>query len=161
MSVTILVLFVNGLTIWVAYKDTRGHVSRTSHPRRFVHLKFLYFLHQFMNLFLNPSPLLFPTDLNATKMYPNLAMFWEQSCFNFLGWNVLACSFYFQIRALRGSADFLGLNHYTSVAVSPSSMEPEWNVPSFAHDIGVKEEQDPSWPRPGVEWLAVTKSIFY
>lgn len=39
--------------------------------------------------------------------------------------------------------------------MSPSSMEPEWKVPSMDHDTGVKIEQNPQWPIPGAAWLAV------
>ncbi|XP_045765371.1 myrosinase 1-like [Maniola jurtina] len=60
-----------------------------------------------------------------------------------------------EVEMVRGTSDFFGINHYTSVWVSPSEMEPGWLVPSLDHDVGAKSEQDPKWPIPGVEWLAV------
>ncbi|CAB3236893.1 unnamed protein product [Arctia plantaginis] len=60
-----------------------------------------------------------------------------------------------EIDALRGSSDFFGLNHYTTYLMSPSNMEEKWKVPSIDHDTGVKMEQNPSWARPGTEWLSV------
>ncbi|CAH0725205.1 unnamed protein product, partial [Brenthis ino] len=60
-----------------------------------------------------------------------------------------------EIELVRGSSDFFGINHYTTYLMSPSSMEPTWKVPSMDHDTGVKAEQDPQWPIPGAEWLAV------
>ncbi|KAJ8727485.1 hypothetical protein PYW07_001604 [Mythimna separata] len=60
-----------------------------------------------------------------------------------------------EVKALRGSADFLGLNHYTTQLLSPSPMEPTWQVPSLYHDTGVKMEADPLWRMPGPDWLFV------
>ncbi|KAJ8733387.1 hypothetical protein PYW08_001685 [Mythimna loreyi] len=57
-----------------------------------------------------------------------------------------------EVTALRGSADFYALNHYTSVSVSPSAMEFYWKVPSYYHDTGVRMEGDPFWARPGAIW---------
>ncbi|XP_075972010.1 myrosinase 1-like [Anticarsia gemmatalis] len=60
-----------------------------------------------------------------------------------------------EVEALRGSADFVGLNHYTTFLASASSMEEGWQLPSLDHDTGVKLEKDPSWPKSGVPWLTV------
>ncbi|XP_045519129.1 myrosinase 1-like isoform X1 [Pieris brassicae] len=60
-----------------------------------------------------------------------------------------------EVEMLRGSSDFFGLNHYTSILASSSLMEDGWAVPSLDHDTGVKGEQDPKWPIPGAPWLAV------
>nr|CRL08768.1 Beta-glucosidase 1 [Zygaena filipendulae] len=57
--------------------------------------------------------------------------------------------------SIRGSADFFGLNHYSSYLVTPSSFESEWRKPSLNHDTGVKTSHDPNWPKPGADWLAV------
>lgn len=64
-------------------------------------------------------------------------------------------SILFQIKSLKGSADFFGLNHYTTFLMSPSSMEKEWKVPSMDHDTAVKMDQNPDWPMPGAAWLTV------
>ncbi|GBP62348.1 Myrosinase 1 [Eumeta japonica] len=60
-----------------------------------------------------------------------------------------------EVESLRGSSDFFGLNHYTSYLMTPSSLEPNWKVPSLDHDTGVRIEQEPSWPKPGASWLSV------
>ncbi|CAH1647058.1 unnamed protein product [Spodoptera littoralis] len=65
-----------------------------------------------------------------------------------------------EIKMLRGSADFFGLNHYTTFLMSPSTMEPDWDIPSLDHDTGVKMEQNLSWPRPGADWLTVNPPGF-
>lgn len=63
-----------------------------------------------------------------------------------------------EIQRIRGTADFFGINHYTSVLVTKndynnSAMFP---VPSFQHDKAVVETQDPEWPGSGSEWLKVS-----
>ncbi|XP_030041345.2 myrosinase 1 [Manduca sexta] len=60
-----------------------------------------------------------------------------------------------EVKALLGSSDFFGLNHYTTYLMSPSTMEPGWKVPSLEHDTRVKLEQHPKWPKPGADWLTV------
>ncbi|KAH9642034.1 hypothetical protein HF086_008721 [Spodoptera exigua] len=54
-----------------------------------------------------------------------------------------------EIKMLRGSADFFGLNHYTTFLMSPSSMEPDWDVPSLDHDTGV----NPPGFRKLINWI--------
>lgn len=53
---------------------------------------------------------------------------------------------------IRGSADFLGLNYYTSRLVD-TSIEPEAPNPSHARDRNVKEIIKPEWKRGAAEWL--------
>ncbi|KAJ0178871.1 hypothetical protein K1T71_005646 [Dendrolimus kikuchii] len=60
-----------------------------------------------------------------------------------------------ELKSLKGSSDFFGLNHYTTFLVTPSEMEDEWRVPSWDHDTGVEITQNPNWPKPGAEWLSV------
>ncbi|XP_061162617.1 lactase/phlorizin hydrolase-like, partial [Saccostrea echinata] len=55
--------------------------------------------------------------------------------------------------AITGSADFLGMNHYTTSLVSPIKIPPE--VKSYDADKDVRSEADPSWARSGSEWLKV------
>ncbi|XP_013138791.1 PREDICTED: myrosinase 1-like [Papilio polytes] len=60
-----------------------------------------------------------------------------------------------EIELLRGSSDFFGLNHYTTYLMSDMPMLKGWRVPSWDHDTGVLLEQNPLWPKPGADWLAV------
>ncbi|GLG98607.1 Myrosinase 1 [Gryllus bimaculatus] len=55
-----------------------------------------------------------------------------------------------EIELLRGSADFLGLNHYTSFLVEADETGP---CPSLGRDSGAVLSQDPSWPVSGSSWL--------
>ncbi|KAJ8733390.1 hypothetical protein PYW08_001688 [Mythimna loreyi] len=60
-----------------------------------------------------------------------------------------------EVQALQGSSDFFSLNHYTTFLITPSSIEADWQVPSWDHDTGVRMEQNLSWPMPGADWLTV------
>ncbi|XP_028026026.1 myrosinase 1-like [Bombyx mandarina] len=60
-----------------------------------------------------------------------------------------------EVKIIRGSSDFFGLNHYTTYLMSPSEMEFSWSIPSMDHDAQVRMEQDPHWEKPGTEWLSV------
>ncbi|XP_049694862.2 myrosinase 1 [Helicoverpa armigera] len=60
-----------------------------------------------------------------------------------------------EVKALQGSADFLGINHYTSFLASQSSSEPSWAVPSMDQDTGVRLDKTKAWARPGADWLSV------
>ncbi|XP_047526276.1 myrosinase 1-like [Pieris napi] len=57
-----------------------------------------------------------------------------------------------EIKLLKGSADFLGVNHYTSVLVKPQKTE-KFEVPSFEDDIGVEISQSVHWPQSKSSWL--------
>ena len=48
-----------------------------------------------------------------------------------------------------GSSDFFGLNHYTSILVSPGpkTLELSSDLESIGGLVGIKEERDPSWKR--------------
>lgn len=48
-----------------------------------------------------------------------------------------------QIEQIRGTADYLGMNHYQAYIVTPGEQGPE---PSLTRDIGVITRTDPSWP---------------
>lgn len=54
-------------------------------------------------------------------------------------------------KKLIGSADFMGLNYYTSRYIVPNSNETF--TPSFDNDVGVKYLIDPSWSRAKSSWL--------
>lgn len=53
---------------------------------------------------------------------------------------------------IRGSADFLGLNYYTSRYVETLN-EPEGINPSHARDRQIKEIIKPGWKRGNTNWL--------
>ncbi|XP_063222762.1 myrosinase 1-like [Bacillus rossius redtenbacheri] len=56
------------------------------------------------------------------------------------------------ITALRGSADYFALNHYSTLLATPGDAG---GVPSKDHDAGVVMSQDPSWPASASSWLKV------
>lgn len=56
------------------------------------------------------------------------------------------------IEMIRGSADFLGLNYYTSRYVE-SMVEPEGPIPSYQRDMNLKFETKPHWPKSASDWL--------
>lgn len=176
MSATTPVLFVNGLTIWVSNKDFRGHVSHIFLMKRFVY--FIYYNKPF-NLIRCHSrfigfrmPTIFflmkkwnqPGELpkNICYVFRKELLLWNQGLHGYRCLNKIDCRnkifilFLFQLKALQGSADFFALNHYTTFLMSPSSMEPDWQVPSWDQDTGVRVEQNLTWPRPGADWLTVS-----
>ncbi|KAJ8733386.1 hypothetical protein PYW08_001684 [Mythimna loreyi] len=57
-----------------------------------------------------------------------------------------------EVKALRGSADFFSLNHYTALSNTPSAMESYFKVPSLHQDTGVRILVYPSWPKPFIRW---------
>ncbi|XP_045496995.1 myrosinase 1-like isoform X1 [Colias croceus] len=59
-----------------------------------------------------------------------------------------------EIRMIRGSADFLGLNHYTTYLVkrNRNKIAPQ---PSFMTDMGGILSQKPEWPKSNSTWLKV------
>ncbi|XP_014482376.1 PREDICTED: myrosinase 1-like [Dinoponera quadriceps] len=61
------------------------------------------------------------------------------------------------VQYIKGTADFFGLNHYTSnlVEIVPRVAGEEWYDYS-----GVKTSVDPSWPSAGSKWLKVVPSGF-
>lgn len=56
------------------------------------------------------------------------------------------------IETIQGSADFLGLNYYTSRYVHLLKA-PEGKNPSYARDSMLKYSIDPQWKRGKSEWL--------
>lgn len=59
-----------------------------------------------------------------------------------------------EIKFIRGSADFLGLNHYTTYLVSGDE-RPINSMPSHEKDVGVLKEQDEKWEPSSASWLRV------
>ncbi|KAL5292525.1 LCT.2 family protein [Megaselia abdita] len=63
-----------------------------------------------------------------------------------------------EIKFIKGSSDFFGINHYTTWDVTKNSYNNSGNfpIPSFNHDMGVIESINPNLRESGVGWL-----IFY
>lgn len=59
-----------------------------------------------------------------------------------------------EIDFIKGTADFLGLNHYSTWLISNYEY-PNDTMTSRNKDIGVKLEQDPNWPSSSLNWLKV------
>lgn len=56
-----------------------------------------------------------------------------------------------EMRLLKGSSDFLGMNHYTTSLATPSKLKNL--VPSFADDMGVDFSQGKDWVQGKSAWL--------
>ncbi|XP_008213502.1 myrosinase 1 [Nasonia vitripennis] len=56
------------------------------------------------------------------------------------------------IQHIRGTADFFGLNHYTSTVVTPLPRSSELSWPN---DAGLAYSYDPSWPSTDLFWLKI------
>lgn len=63
-----------------------------------------------------------------------------------------------EIYHIRGSADFLGVNHYTS-NVAQYQSEPEAGEPKFEYDRGFYSYQNESWPATASDWFKVSHNI--
>ncbi|XP_077297967.1 myrosinase 1-like [Arctopsyche grandis] len=59
-----------------------------------------------------------------------------------------------EIEYIKGTYDFLGLNHYTTYSVKANG-ETNFVEPSFEHDRGVKVFQEATWPSSASSWLKV------
>ncbi|XP_072938733.1 myrosinase 1-like isoform X2 [Epargyreus clarus] len=59
-----------------------------------------------------------------------------------------------EVEYMQGSADFLGLNHYTTYLISPKKgkISPQ---PSFVEDAGIYSTQKEDWPKTNSTWLRV------
>ncbi|KAJ8709566.1 hypothetical protein PYW08_009570 [Mythimna loreyi] len=59
-----------------------------------------------------------------------------------------------EVALLKGSADFLGINAFTTkLAYRDASLEGMYPVPSFMDDMGAVLVKDPSWPQSQSSWL--------
>ncbi|XP_022827607.1 myrosinase 1-like [Spodoptera litura] len=59
-----------------------------------------------------------------------------------------------EVALIRGSADFLGVNAFTSkLAYRDASLEGMYPVPSFKDDMGAVLVKDPSWTQSESSWL--------
>lgn len=59
-----------------------------------------------------------------------------------------------EIHYIRGTSDFLGVNHYTS-NIAKYQEEPSPSEPKFEYDRGFFEFQDDSWNATASEWFKV------
>lgn len=59
-----------------------------------------------------------------------------------------------EVEFVRGTQDFMGLNHYTTRLVSDNEY-PDDAATSHAKDVGVRFEYDPSWKNSSASWLKV------
>lgn len=68
-----------------------------------------------------------------------------------------------EIRKLRGSSDFFGINAYTTQIVYKNDEQNSMNyrVPSFDHDRNTVSYQDPSWPASASSWLKIYPKGLY
>lgn len=60
-----------------------------------------------------------------------------------------------EVENLKHSADFLGLNHYTTYLVSKGNGKISVQ-PSYNEDMGVVITQKPEWPKSNSTWLRVS-----
>lgn len=62
-----------------------------------------------------------------------------------------------EVQYIRGTSDFFGLNHYTSMMVQAvkDAKKMNWKTPSLRKDMGVKFYYDPSWAGSAAPWLKV------
>lgn len=67
-----------------------------------------------------------------------------------------------EIERIKGTADFFGLNSYTTVLVTRNDRNNSANfpIPSFNHDMGVVESADENWPKSASVWLHVSIYFF-
>lgn len=56
----------------------------------------------------------------------------------------------------RGTADYFGLNHYTTYLVEPENTT---ETQPWEDDSGLIFSQDPKWPSSGSDWLKVSTLI--
>lgn len=59
-----------------------------------------------------------------------------------------------EINYIRGTADFLGVNHYTTF-LARHQEEPAIGSPKFEYDRGYTLHQDPSWNSTASDWFKV------
>uniref|UniRef100_A0A2A4JCQ8 Uncharacterized protein n=1 Tax=Heliothis virescens TaxID=7102 RepID=A0A2A4JCQ8_HELVI len=59
-----------------------------------------------------------------------------------------------EVTMLKGSADFLGVNSFTTkLAYRDASLEGMYHVPSYMDDMGAVLVKDPSWTQSHADWL--------
>lgn len=63
-----------------------------------------------------------------------------------------------EIQNIKGTYDFLGLNHYSSYMVK-TDPEPEIGSPSWDDDTGIYEYQLDEWTPSASEWIRVRHEV--
>lgn len=63
-----------------------------------------------------------------------------------------------EVEYIKGSADFLGLNHYTTYLASKGTARPNMQ-PTFDTDMGVSLSQKIEWPKSNSTWLKVRSTF--
>lgn len=62
-----------------------------------------------------------------------------------------------EVEFIKGTADFFGLNHYTTYLLSMADKE-VGAIPSHENDVGIVRVQDPKWPsKSSSDWLKVNQ----
>lgn len=64
-----------------------------------------------------------------------------------------------EIDYIKGTYDFFGLNHYTTLLSSDSPDAPIEGKPSLLKDARATPSYDPSWPSSSTSWLKVMLEI--
>lgn len=59
-----------------------------------------------------------------------------------------------EVEYIKGTYDYVGLNHYTTQLVAHKEEESISN-PSVSKDIGVNAYYDPHWPESAASWIKV------
>lgn len=66
-----------------------------------------------------------------------------------------------EIEYIKGTADFFGINHYTTYLLTMAGDRVVGAIPSHENDIGIIRTQDPNWPsKSASKWLKVYPSGF-
>lgn len=63
-----------------------------------------------------------------------------------------------EIDSIKGSADFLGLNYYSTFLVQ--NVEEPMETLGYESDAQVKLHQDENWPSSGAPWLKVNQTFW-
>lgn len=60
-----------------------------------------------------------------------------------------------EIELIKGTHDYLGLNHYSSRMVNATAESPI-GTPSFGKDISTLDWQKKEWPKTNMDWFRVS-----
>lgn len=64
-----------------------------------------------------------------------------------------------EINLIKGTHDYLALNHYTTRMVNASEESPIGS-PSFSNDISTLDWQKENWPKTNTDWFRVCNSNY-
>lgn len=71
-------------------------------------------------------------------------------------WSVLPVFTKKQVRYIKGSADFFGLNHYSTLMAKSLDMSNFFQASPLEQIIGGEVYPDPKWPSSASSWLKVS-----